>query len=160
MLHCSFSDVTNIQCINPNEFPFTACPTGYKGYYCEVNIDDCLSYPCHHASTCIDGIANYTCQCGPAWTGRNCDEQKNETLCDNNPCSNGGICHLVSNFNNYTCTCPPPYTGRNCTEILDPCGSNPCQNNATSCEKVKNIDFHCNCLKGKINTSTYAAIRC
>ena len=36
------------------------------------NIDECAGDPCLHG-TCIDGIADYSCQCDAGYLGRNCD---------------------------------------------------------------------------------------
>ncbi|XP_046845735.1 protein crumbs-like [Xenia sp. Carnegie-2017] len=124
------------------------CQLGFKGFYCEENINECASHPCHHASTCVDGFNNYTCHCGRAWYGRNCDQLKEERLCKSIMCANGGICRHISNFNNYTCDCVPPYTGINCTEELNPCASSPCLNNGNCSNIGKEEDFECNCSRG------------
>jgi len=42
------------------------CDAGYTGDVCEINIDECAVEPCA-VSTCIDGIASYTCDCQAAY---------------------------------------------------------------------------------------------
>eukprot|EP01084_Bolivina_argentea_P018824 35027_1 len=83
---------------------------------------------------------DYYCECAAGFSGFNCTE----TVCDSNPCQNGGTCAAGFfavfpwlNFQGleppptYTCSCPEGFTGRNCAE--QPCNSqnNPCQNGAT-----------------------------
>lgn len=39
--------------------------TGFEGDHCEVDIPECVSDPCQHAATCIEGVKEYTCLCWP-----------------------------------------------------------------------------------------------
>ncbi|XP_078379883.1 uncharacterized protein LOC144662811 [Oculina patagonica] len=150
--------------------PAKVCPSGFNGYYCEVNINDCAGAPCHNYSTCIDLINNYSCSCGPRWTGRLCDiylgSLCNKTLKNNtDACQNGGVCHDTADKNNYTCTCVPGYTGRNCELEFNPCDSSPCEQGGT-CTKLTSDDFKCDCptgFKGKRcseNIDDCAALPC
>ena len=128
------------------------CSPGFTGYYCEVNIDDCGSLPCHHHSTCIDLVNNYTCQCGPRWTGYHCDIYLGSPCNESNNnnmeiCQNGGICHETVDKNNYTCICTTGYTGRNCESKTSPCDSSPCEHGGIC--SVFLDDFKCTCPQGK-----------
>lgn len=132
---------------------FSVCPVGFTGDYCQVNIDDCPSALCHHYSTCIDLINNYSCSCGPRWTGRLCDNFLgslcNKTINNNTDvCKNGGLCFDTDDKNNYTCTCADGFTGRNCELEFDPCVSSPCEQGGT-CSKLGLGDFKCDCPKGE-----------
>ena len=49
-----------------------ACPAGYTGTNCQINIDECENAPCLHGS-CTDGVNSYTCACDPGWTGTDCE---------------------------------------------------------------------------------------
>ena len=40
------------------------------GLNCEVNIDECESFPCQNHGTCEDAINGYTCHCHSGVTGR------------------------------------------------------------------------------------------
>ena len=42
--------------------------------------------------TCVDGVHSYTCQCGPLFTGVNCEQPVSADPCEQSPCQNGAYC--------------------------------------------------------------------
>lgn len=120
------------------------CQPGFEGKDCEMNINECLSGPCQHGGTCIDGVNNYTCLCGrTGYTGPNCDININE--CENNPCLNNGIC--FDNYGGYTCQCTTGFGGQNCELKLSECASSPCNFPNTVCVET-NRSYQCVCKPG------------
>ena len=100
-----------------------ACPPGYGGVACQLDIDDCAASPCAHGA-CTDGVNSYTCACDPGWSGTNCDVASGP--CAAAPCQNGGTCSQPTP-STYACACPSGYSGTDC-EILDtgcPCDADP-----------------------------------
>lgn len=49
------------------------CRNGWAGPNCDINVDECLSEPCQNQGTCLDEIADVTCQCLPGFTGKLCE---------------------------------------------------------------------------------------
>ncbi|RUS73492.1 hypothetical protein EGW08_018752, partial [Elysia chlorotica] len=114
-----------------------ACPSGFEGSSCEINIDDCaLAGPnaCESYERCLDGVNNFTCACPIGYGGDRCSVEINE--CDANPCKNGANC--TDGPGNYTCTCHltviditsligpkgkfySGYGGQNCDEDINEC---------------------------------------
>lgn len=45
----------------------------YSGKDCSININECEANPCAAGSTCIDGIASYSCVCQDGLTGAHCE---------------------------------------------------------------------------------------
>lgn len=45
-----------------------ACPDGFKGERCEVDVDDCKPNPCR-LGRCIDGPDSFSCVCPAGMTG-------------------------------------------------------------------------------------------
>ncbi|XP_041369439.1 protein crumbs-like isoform X2 [Gigantopelta aegis] len=132
------------------------CVLGFKGFDCEINIDDCENSTCEHGATCLDGINTYTCACAPGYTGVRCQTEINE--CDIRPCHNGATCtDLIAD---YQCSCLPfvagsiNYGGKNCMVVLTGCDhGNDCQNGATCVpvleSEAPNVhNYTCKCHSG------------
>ena len=47
---------------------------------CFTDIDDCVSNPCKFNGTCVDKIADYTCDCIKGFRGKDCEESKSKNL--------------------------------------------------------------------------------
>ncbi|MFH4976923.1 hypothetical protein AB6A40_003632 [Gnathostoma spinigerum] len=102
------------------------CMSGFRGEFCEINIDECLENDCVN-SVCVDGIGNYSCKCLPGFTGADCREK--EDLCLQNPCQHGGICH--STPGSFTCECRPNFVGVHCQTLANSsCAELPCGKHA------------------------------
>jgi len=61
-------------CVDGDRSWSCACPDGYTGKHCEIEIDECESSPCLHGGWCTDGPNSYTCSCTPSFVGPNCEE--------------------------------------------------------------------------------------
>ncbi|XP_045183479.2 scavenger receptor cysteine-rich type 1 protein M130-like [Mercenaria mercenaria] len=87
-----------------------ACYSGWSGYSCNYDVNECASNPCQNGATCHNLQNRYTCTCSFGWTGTHCNIDVNE--CASNPCQNGATCHNLQN--RYTCTCSFGWTGTHC----------------------------------------------
>ena len=56
------------------------CATGYTGFDCSINIDECDSFPCKHLGACIDVVGSYTCSCQVGWAGENCQSSMDASV--------------------------------------------------------------------------------
>ena len=97
-------------CQNTGAGCVCACPPGFTGTQCEIDIDDCTPNPCLNGGACTDGVNSYTCQCPVGFTGADCEIDIDD--CTPNPCQNGGAC--TDAVNGYTCQCPPGFMGADC----------------------------------------------
>ncbi|XP_061531465.1 von Willebrand factor D and EGF domain-containing protein [Phycodurus eques] len=84
-----------------------ACPDGFKGQRCEVDVDDCKPNPCR-LGRCVDGPNSFTCICPPGMTGGTCREDVDE--CASGPCFPRVDC--ANTPGSFSCgLCPRGYAG-------------------------------------------------
>jgi hypothetical protein len=69
----------------------------FTGLLCEENINECKALPCLHNATCVDDIANYSCQCLHGYSGRFCEVEPFDA-CMSEPCNNAAMC-IVNGLN-------------------------------------------------------------
>ena len=50
----------------------------YTDFVIVLDVNECISSPCLHASTCIDHVNYYTCVCSNGYTGYHCETSKYE----------------------------------------------------------------------------------
>ena len=83
--------VTNANSCNDFvDFYTCTCQPGYAGFNCDVDLDECGSYPCQNGATCTDASYAYQCTCANGFSGYNCATDINE--CASNMCVNGATC--------------------------------------------------------------------
>ncbi|CAH1245322.1 NOTCH2 [Branchiostoma lanceolatum] len=118
------------------------CPSGFKGRFCETDINECGSNPCQNGGRCTDRVNGYSCVCRPGYTGENCQTDIDE--CSSNPCQHGRRC--ADRVNGYICHCQPGYTGVNCQTDINERDSNPCQHGGRCTDRVNG--YSCDCQPG------------
>ncbi|CAN0152012.1 unnamed protein product, partial [Rangifer tarandus platyrhynchus] len=100
------------------------------GIDCEVNIDECLSKPCLHDGTCVDGIDHYTCDCKSGFSGTHCEEKANDCLL--HPCLHG---RCIDFIDKYQYSCDTEWTSSRYEIKINDCISNLCMDEAF-CKKA------------------------
>ena len=132
------------------------CPPGRKGYKCEYFDDPCENFICENGGTCVsddpigDGIYNSSdasCLCCSGFDGPRCEANVRlyHTLCQPNPCLNGGRC--VFHNDSYKCDCDDKYMGTNC-EYPNLCLSSTCDKLNTEHCHMTSEGFVCVCKTG------------
>lgn len=72
--------------------------------------NECEPNPCRNNGTCIDGDADFSCECHGGWKGKTCSLRHSH--CDRGTCHNGGTCQDLGH--SYLCRCPPDWEGTTC----------------------------------------------
>ncbi|KAK1443131.1 hypothetical protein BgAZ_200070 [Babesia gibsoni] len=100
------------------------CTPGFTGWDCSEPVDYCnkhcrsfsRSVPCNQA-LCNHGLCNnkteypyYACDCGPFYSGKNCEIEYNPcSQANTNPCENG-TCTFIKGTNQVMCKCHSGWT--------------------------------------------------
>lgn len=148
---CLESDCANGgHCADVRSSYSCACPPGYDGDYCQIDVDECAAHQCRNGATCVDGVADYTCVCRIGYAGRFCEQDIDE--CASSPCQHGGTC--VDGAGVFTCTCAAAWRGPTCAAPRDrSCAHKPCAPTALACQDVPpdpptGNNFTCQCRDG------------
>ncbi|XP_031431396.1 sushi, nidogen and EGF-like domain-containing protein 1 isoform X2 [Clupea harengus] len=131
-------------CIKGNPSFTCSCLAGFTGRRCQIDVDECASYPCQNGGTCADRVNGFMCLCQPGFTGPLCEKDVDE--CQSDPCLNGAEC--VQGVDNFVCVCAPGYTGPLCETDIDDCEPMPCLNGGECSDLVNN--YTCTCTAGFI----------
>ncbi|KAM3956609.1 LOW QUALITY PROTEIN: cell polarity complex component crumbs [Aphomia sociella] len=128
-----------------------ACPPGYAGDHCEIDIDECEHNQCQNGATCQDGVAGYTCICPVGFDGDLCSHDIDE--CSSSPCLNGGTCADAAGA--FTCRCGDEWRGARCeAPRRRRCAHRPCAPRATrACRDLPpdpptGNNYTCECIDG------------
>nr|CAH7754904.1 unnamed protein product [Callosobruchus chinensis] len=135
-------------CNKTGTVPYCECARGFKGKYCEINIDECVSPTggsmCQNGGICIDGIARYDCNCtGTGYTGLLCEIDIDECLLNPLACGSAGKCENLPG----SCICDTikGKCGHQC-DLDDPCqGQNPCEHGTCQSQCTEKPDYLCIC---------------
>lgn len=112
---CQQNGVCTIQLHEPQ----CHCPSGFKGKYCEIEINECSSEPCYNGGQCVDLKQGYKCKCLPGYSGLQCQTEQSD--CKSDTCPERSMCQDLPGIGNFTCLCRSGYTGPNCNVTLNPC---------------------------------------
>ncbi|XP_067897947.1 sushi, nidogen and EGF-like domain-containing protein 1 isoform X5 [Heterodontus francisci] len=129
-------------CITGNPSYTCSCRAGFTGRRCQIDVDECASYPCQNGGTCTDGQNAFTCQCPAGFTGVLCETDIDDCISDE--CQNGGTC--IDGIDVYSCECLLGFLGKHCEIAESLCKTRACQNGGV-CD-TDNGTAMCICQKG------------
>lgn len=119
------------------------CLAGWKGRFCDEEIDECEPAPCQNGGVCIDKLATFSCACPMGFSGVTCEEEI--LVCDNSPCRNSALCLMEEG--QPVCYCVPDFHGEKCEYQYDECQlGTRCMNGGTCIDGID--DFSCSCPMG------------
>ncbi|XP_066302604.1 von Willebrand factor D and EGF domain-containing protein-like isoform X1 [Branchiostoma lanceolatum] len=120
------------------------CP-GYSGQWCEQEIDECQSNPCHNG-TCVDLINGFNCTCDADHLGEFCHIDVDDK-CGLQPCFPGVLCINVAG--GFECgDCPEGFTGNGIIcEDVDECALDTTNDCNYVCENSPG-SYRCTCSAG------------
>lgn len=84
----------------------------FTGERCEIEVDECTSFPCQNGGSCVDNFISYSCVCPQGFSGTNCEIDIDE--CNSSPCKFGTCKDGIQGF---VCYCFEEYTGL-CFEMI------------------------------------------
>lgn len=101
---CSNSSCANgAECIDGGTHFRCHCPTGWTGFSCRENINECAEIPrqtgrtlCKNGAGCRDYPGSYLCLCPTGWEGRHCEVAAEQTKDESQPCDGEVQCSLLS----------------------------------------------------------------
>lgn len=123
---CPSDHLCKGRCELVGNFKICICNPGETNWDCKLDLDlcnrDCVIGGTDNQCTkllCNKGTCNntltypfYSCNCGPFYTGQNCQIENNPCILSNaNPCSNGR-CEFIHGINKVNCHCNPGWKAR------------------------------------------------
>ena len=123
------------------------CPPGTQGSRCTApSVENCASKPCANGGRCTELSNDYTCECTPQFTGKQCTTDVDECAADVlNSCIFGRET-CVNTVGSYECECVAGLLGDACDVIPQDCSTHLCLNGGR-CIDVQN-SYECACAFG------------
>uniref|UniRef100_F1KTR9 Neurogenic locus notch protein n=1 Tax=Ascaris suum TaxID=6253 RepID=F1KTR9_ASCSU len=89
------------------------CRYGWKGTFCEEDVDECEEYAqyCGNGGTCVNSNGSAMCLCPMGFTGDNCERPLDRCKLEGF-CKNGGTC------DEQFCICQDGYSGDRCERVV------------------------------------------
>ncbi|KAK3087011.1 hypothetical protein FSP39_000290 [Pinctada imbricata] len=142
---CGSNQCRHSSTCKPDYYGYTCdCTgTGYEGFWCQNNINDCQPDSCYNNGVCLDVANGFRCKCPKPYYGYFTRCQNVTDVCSPDPCQNGATCSPVGG--DYSCDCTDTFTGQNCTVQKTGCSPNPCRNNGTCNPGQTQANFTCTC---------------
>ncbi|KAM3727370.1 Uncharacterized protein ACO02O_04038 [Dirofilaria immitis] len=140
--YCNLSPCVHGQCKTVTDNFLCDCEPGWSGEHCNIDINECMRFPCEHDGNCTNTPGSYQCSCDSYHLGDHCEIVGS---CVQKPCGDNGDC-IQQTSTTHFCVCKRGYTGDTCDIVIDYCNPNQCENGAT-CQGFVG-GFNCLCLPG------------
>ncbi|KFD67533.1 hypothetical protein M514_20210 [Trichuris suis] len=89
------------------------CHDGWRGVYCDEDIDECTSSPCQNQGECTNTDGSFKCKCSAYFTGQTCETEID--ACKSLECVHG---FCTGKGSNALCQCYGRWTGSKCNEAM------------------------------------------
>ena len=91
-----------VACVDGNSTYSCICASGFTGYNCAEDINECEENPCRNGGNCTNYFGRFECTCSAGFWGDTCSLEFDP--CEPQPCSNGQSC-IDEGVGLYSCDC-------------------------------------------------------